>query len=177
MTLPSAAAPQHRESDETLHRQAARVLVFDEHDRVLLARGHDIDEPTHTWWFTVGGGIDVGESSREAAVREVFEETGLQLAAEDLIGPVIARRATFDFFAQSVRQDEVFFVAHIAGAGALSDAGWTDVERDFMDELRWWDLAELQAVDIRVYPAQLPELAVRLLHGWDGLVHEIDDTQ
>ena len=58
-------------------RRAARVILLDEADRLLLVRGHDTDQPDRGWWFTVGGGIGVGETSRDAAVREMREETGL----------------------------------------------------------------------------------------------------
>src|SRR5699024_5779123 len=77
-------------------RRAARVLLLDDRDRLLLVRGHDVDDPGRTWWFTLGGGIDPGESAREAAVREVQEETGLRIAEGDLTGPVLTRSAIFD---------------------------------------------------------------------------------
>ena len=59
------------------YRRAARVILLDDADRVLLVRGHDVDQPERSWWFTVGGGIDGGETPRQAAVRELREETGI----------------------------------------------------------------------------------------------------
>src|SRR5699024_7998792 len=50
-----------RGADGVLFRTAARVLLFDEADRLLLVRGHDADDPGRSWWFTIGGGIDPGE--------------------------------------------------------------------------------------------------------------------
>ncbi|MCI6410897.1 NUDIX domain-containing protein, partial [Schaalia hyovaginalis] len=46
------------------HREAARVLLFDGAGRLLLARGHDADQPGRSWWFTIGGGIMPGEGPR-----------------------------------------------------------------------------------------------------------------
>ncbi|MBS4876204.1 MAG: NUDIX domain-containing protein, partial [Actinomyces sp.] len=63
------------DADGYPHREAARVLLFDDRGRVLLAKGHDEDQPERFWWFTIGGGIEEGEDPRGAAVREVFEET------------------------------------------------------------------------------------------------------
>src|SRR5690606_42109346 len=57
----------------------------------------DVDQPHRSWWFTVGGGIDPGETPHQAAVRELFEETGLRLDPAELVGPVIVRSAVFDF--------------------------------------------------------------------------------
>lgn len=159
--------------DGMLFRRGARVILFDEYDQILLARGHDAHQLERTWWFLVGGGIDEGESEVEAAVREVREEAGLTIAPEHLIGPVYKRSAIFDFFYQRVRQDEVFFVSRVSDVGSIDTSGWTDIERQFMDELRWWPLSELRKVRVAVYPEGLADLAAALLPGWDGVLRDL----
>jgi 8-oxo-dGTP pyrophosphatase MutT (NUDIX family) len=154
-------------------RRGARAILLDESDRVLLLRGHDADAPERHWWFTVGGGIGVGESDREAAAREVYEETGLVVGPRELVGPVFTRSAVFDFFAQPCRQDEVFFLARITGAASLTTSGWTDVERRFVDDLVWWDLAALARLEEEIFPEGLPELVTGLLGGWDGTTRHL----
>jgi 8-oxo-dGTP pyrophosphatase MutT (NUDIX family) len=157
------------------YRRAARVILLDEADRVLLVRGHDADQPERSWWFTVGGGIDAGETARQAAVRELREETGIVLAEADLVGPVYTRQALFDFFARLCRQDEELFVArvHSATLPPLSHDDWTDIEADVLDELRWWQADALEAVGIEVFPADLPALVRALLPGWDGVTRHL----
>ncbi len=55
-----------------------------ERDRVLLVRrGH---APLRGEWSIPGGVLEVGETVREAAVREVFEETGLTVEVGELLG-------------------------------------------------------------------------------------------
>lgn len=157
-------------------RRAARVLLLDAEDRLLLVRGHDVDQPERSWWFTVGGGIDPGESAREAAVREVREETGLLLDDAALVGPVLTRSALFDFYAEHCRQDEEFFLARVADAldtAAIARDGWTEVELDVLDELRWWRLDDLAAETREVFPEGLPDLVRPLLAGWDGSVRHL----
>lgn len=154
-------------------RRGARVILLDADDRVLLARGHDAHQTDRSWWYLVGGGIDEGESARQAAVREVYEEAGLRIEEAALTGPVFERSATFEFFFQTVRQDEVIFLARIKNPGPISTAGWTEIERNFMDELRWWDLEELRKVPVTIYPAGLTDLITGLLPGWDGITREL----
>ena len=61
-------------------RIAASALIFDG-ERVLLAHRRDID-----WWNLPGGGMEVGETVDEALLREVTEETGLEVEIEQLVG-------------------------------------------------------------------------------------------
>lgn len=158
------------------HREAARVVLFDEDGRLLLARGHDRDQPERSWWFTIGGGIMAGEDPRQAAVRELFEETGIEVRAEDLEGPVAYRSAEFDFLAVTARQDEWFFLARTRAVPELVDDGWTDLERDVIDEQRWWALDEIEAAECEIYPRRLVELARAWLAGWDGTLERIIES-
>jgi len=52
-------------------RLTARVLLFDEDGRILLLKGRLPNRPKHTSsWFTVGGGVEPGETLYAAALRE-----------------------------------------------------------------------------------------------------------
>lgn len=139
----------------TLVRQAARVILVDERDRVLLIHGRDPGRPDlPLWWITPGGGRDEGESAEDAARREVLEETGIQVGE---LGPVVlTHEVEFEFEGLWIKQDEVFFLARIASTGDVLDtSGWNDIERRALTELRWWTLAELDATTEIVYPGGL----------------------
>jgi 8-oxo-dGTP diphosphatase len=56
-------------------------LIFDEQDRVLLCHRCDYD-----LWNLPGGGLEDGETPWNGLVREVKEETGLDVAIENLAG-------------------------------------------------------------------------------------------
>ncbi len=58
--------------------------VIIEQDRVLLIkRGKP---PLEGQWSIPGGMLEIGEEVREAAAREAREETGLEVAADELLG-------------------------------------------------------------------------------------------
>jgi ADP-ribose pyrophosphatase YjhB (NUDIX family) len=62
------------------------ALVHDQAGRLLLIqRGHD---PHRGRWSLPGGRIEAGESPEQAVVREVREETGLEVVAGRAIGRV-----------------------------------------------------------------------------------------
>ena len=154
---------------EPIARRAARVIVVDGNDRVLLLRGHDPAEPERRYWFTVGGGLDDGESPAAAAVRELFEETGLRVEPAALGEPVWQDVTEFPFDGRRYRQEQLYYFVRVP-AWEVSYAGFNAIERASVDAHRWFGRADLAAAAERYYPTELPELLDRLLPG--GQVRE-----
>ncbi|GHH64856.1 NUDIX hydrolase [Promicromonospora soli] len=161
--------------DGIRERSAARVILMDDDGRVLMIRGHDVNQPERSWWFTVGGGIDAGETPVQAALREAREEVGIDLAPGDLVGPVLTRTGIFEFFAETCRQYEVFFVVRTPVAVEVTTAGWTAAERELLDEMAWLTAAQLREQPLEVFPPELPDVIDHLVAGWDGEVRHLGE--
>jgi 8-oxo-dGTP pyrophosphatase MutT (NUDIX family) len=146
------------EADTVHDRVAARVVLVDEEQSVLLVEGHDPARPELGWyWFTVGGGVDPGETPQEAAIRETREETGHELVAERL-GPIIREDTIeFSFEHSKLRQRQVFFLVRVPRFEP-DRSGWIDVEVRVQRGMRWWSLDELRRTDATVYPSDLADL-------------------
>lgn len=144
-------------------RPAARVLVIDPADRVLLmCWQHEIINPTRHVWITPGGGVREGEEYEEAAIRELSEETGI---VDVPLGPCVwTRNHMFDFGRVTVKQVERFYVVRVADV-TLSRDGWTDGERRDIKDVRWWSAEEIAASEEWFTPRNLATLLPDVLAG------------
>ena len=159
------ALPLDAVGSDPVDRVAARVLLLDAQERVLLFRGVDPESPERgTWWLTPGGGLDPGETPAQGAARELFEETGLRVDPADLGAPVHERVAEFVFDGRAYRQSEQFFLARV-DAHDVDTAGFTALEVAAMLEHRWWTPEELRTTDAVVYPQALAQVLARAAGG------------
>jgi 8-oxo-dGTP pyrophosphatase MutT (NUDIX family) len=144
-----------------------RVVLLRADDSVLLVEGHDPARPGRGWyWFTLGGGVEPGESEPACAVRELREECGLEVDAARL-GPVRRRdRVEFDFEDVHVVQRQSFYVLRV-GDFEVDTSGWVETERRAQRGVRWWTVDELRSTADTVYPPDLAELVAESIRsGW-----------
>ena len=138
------------------HRLTSRILLFDERGSILLFFTTAPDTSGFARWVTPGGGVDPGENHAEAAIRELFEETGLEIA--DPGSPVWHLDFTVEWNNADHDSGHAEYYVVRTTRFAPSSAGWTDDERIDTLDWRWWSLEELQATVEAVEPAQLTAL-------------------
>ena len=134
-------------------RPAARVILVDGRDRVLLFR---FTSPVshRSWWLTPGGGLDPGETHREAALRELREETGL--TGVKLSRCVWRREHEFTWLGRHLLQQERFFVARVP-TWDVDVKEHTQEEVEVMTEHRWWTVAEIKTSNEVFAPREMPQ--------------------
>jgi 8-oxo-dGTP pyrophosphatase MutT (NUDIX family) len=144
-------------------RTSARVVLLDGDGAVLLFCGSDpaiTDGTAPRWWFTVGGQVQPGEALAHAAVRELAEETGLEVDPGAVLGPLWRRESEIHFNGAVMASEELYFV-HRTARFEPSSAGRTALELRYIHGHRWCDataIARLAASGQRVYPLQLGDL-------------------
>lgn len=112
----------------------AGAVCFDELGRLLLIqRGH---APAQGQWTLPGGRCEPNEESAQAVIREVREETGLEVKVIRFVGTVERAAA-----ADRVYVIDDYLVTVTGGSlnpgDDAADAAWVPV-----DELTTWDLTE-----------------------------------
>ncbi len=153
----------------TLRRPAARVVLLDPDNRIFLIRSEDpIDPYKPPWWEIPGGGVSAGESSADAAMRELYEEAGFTRAE---VGPCIwTQHVQFTFAGYFFDSRERIHVAWSDGTEDYAPAHLEALEAAAMMGARWWPLDELLANDEPVLPARLREFLPAIIAG--DLPHE-----
>jgi 8-oxo-dGTP pyrophosphatase MutT (NUDIX family) len=140
-------------------RRTVKLLLVDPDDRLLLVRGRDSADGAHHW-YPVGGGIEDGESHHEAAVREAWEETGIEgLPTGDTVW---TREAHYEHAGLRYDVHETWLrypVAHFIP----TPARLSDLEQQGIIGFRWWTADELRATTASVFPPDLGERFARLL--------------
>ncbi|GAA4345125.1 NUDIX hydrolase [Angustibacter luteus] len=141
-------------------RPTARVLVVDRQDRALLMRAHNA---RHAFWFPPGGGVDPGESTLDAARRELREELGLDVGPSALGDCVWRRRHVLPVEDGGLDVRERWFLLRVEGID-VDRSGWTDLEVATIEDVRWWTVDEILAEHSDVFaPRALGALLPQLL--------------
>ena len=90
---------------------SAAVALFDAQSRLLLGRHSD-----HNIWVMPGGLVEPGELPADAAVREVWEETGVHVELTSLLGVFGGPDLVIDY----ANGDKASYVATIFRGGIRS---------------------------------------------------------
>ncbi|MES1212427.1 MAG: NUDIX domain-containing protein [Leifsonia sp.] len=144
------------DTGDGLFRATSRVLLIDPGGAALMFLQYGKDHAVRPRWITPGGGVDPGESHDEAAIREVFDETGLRLD-----------RVPAAFLDEDFAPDQrwhpyqrghwAWYAIRVDRFDPVRD-GWTDEERADVVEWRWMTAGELAAEVHDVEPETLPAL-------------------
>jgi len=141
------------------HRETARIMLVDEQNRIFLLKTHfDPEVGLPPRWLTPGGGIDAGESTLDAAVRELREETGMVIDPEILGEPILVASGRWDWsdgVSYHTYKDTIYEY-HVSNFDPDTSGFTADELRDIL-EYRWWIVDELMESEESLAPHQLKD--------------------
>jgi 8-oxo-dGTP diphosphatase len=128
-------------------RVSARGIIVRE-NAILLVEYYE-----HNWHFNIpGGGVDFGESLREAVKREVFEETTLEVEVHELL-----------FVYENIRgvshSENFFFRCSVVGDGIAQMPAIPD---PYQTNVVWMPLDRFLNDEILLYPQIKPQIIAAL---------------
>lgn len=144
-------------------RKAARIIVINEYKEVLLVKYEDATpaDPTlkvNTYWVPPGGGVSNRESYRNAAIRELFEETSISVSWAE---PIWFRERELIRKGELTLYKERYFVTHISGCPIPKKV---DKDEPIVD-CRWFSLSELERLNAMIFPANFVQYLRPLISG------------
>ena len=146
-------------------RTSSKLVVVDPDGRVLLLDCTDPGNPGLHWQELPGGGIEEGEDAVQAAVREVREETGVQVPP-GCVGPLQwTQEAAFTWRSARHRTWHEARVARLAAPPEVEPVVLTDAEQGTILAARWVTAEEVVHSRGRFFPRNLPRLLPLLLAG------------
>lgn len=126
---------------DLLWLSTAAGVVLDADGRVLLGRRSDTGS-----WGLPGGIIDPGEEPADAAVREIYEETGVTAVPEALVAVSVSGVVTYPN-GDVVQYLEVLFRCRAKGGTArVNDAESVEVSWHALDNLPGLDARTLRRI-------------------------------
>jgi ADP-ribose pyrophosphatase YjhB (NUDIX family) len=129
---------------------SATVAVRDDAGRILLIHKND-----NGYWALPGGGMDLGESIRETAVREAREETALDVELGGLVGVFTHPRHVMEYDDGEVRQEfAVCFHARV-------EAGTAEGDGDEAGAARWVEPEDVAGLPVLASMRQQIDAALR----------------
>jgi len=134
-------------------REGTRAIILDEHDRLLMVKY--IFPSGAVAWGTPGGGLDPDETHEDGIRRELHEELGL---TEFELGPHVWNRThLFPMLTGHDGQRERFFLVRLDHFTPDPSIGWEQMNSEFVYEIRWWTLDEIDASPVRFIPVGLTD--------------------
>lgn len=139
------------------HLKTPRIrvcAVLPQDDHLLLVRHRKGDK---TYWMLPGGGLDFGESFEQCAIREIKEETGLDISISRLL-----------YLSEAICPRGSRHVVNVYMLGRIEGGVLAVPEGDVIDAVEFVPVSGLDRVTL--YPAIAPELQAAHAAGYAGAI-------
>ncbi|ADL50228.1 NUDIX hydrolase [Clostridium cellulovorans] len=115
--------------------RAAALIIKD--NNFLAAKSPDYD-----CYYTVGGGVQINETSEEAIIREIYEETGYRLEIDKL---AFVQERFYEVDKHRYHEIVFFYLMIDSDDVNISDSSFTDLPKE---TLHWLPLDDLNKINL-----------------------------
>jgi 8-oxo-dGTP pyrophosphatase MutT (NUDIX family) len=151
-------------------RNSVKVLLFNEKEELLLMCADDpkttsADKTYHgRFWFCPGGQMHPEESFEQAALREIYEETGM-VQADLQLGPIVWF-GEFDMVLNGIltHLKQTFLVAKTQDRQVVLNEPdhW---EKTFVGKFDWFSLERIKNSKEVIFPVVMPDYLPDIISG------------
>ena len=146
------------------HRNTVRALILAPGERFLMFHSRfdpGVDLPPQ--WIFPGGGMEPGETQIEALVREILEETGLEISPKQVNGPWAKHHFEFESKHEYDSGTAWFFTICVETEFEPASTLWTPEEHRDNISHRWVTLEDILNEDLWVGPPGAIDLVANSL--------------
>lgn len=143
-------------------RNSVKLILLNKNNELLLMSTDDKKiygkEKNYNgrFWQMIGGKIEENETIKEAAYRELFEETGLKKEQVEVKETVWYGEVDLMMHGKLTRVKQSFVLAR-AFSENVSLVNLTDEEKTVCTMLKWFSLEEIKACPDIIYPVLLAD--------------------
>lgn len=134
--------------------RAIALCVLRNRDRILVNQGFDPHQQ-ESFYRPLGGGIDFGETSQDAAVREIKEELDIDICEPKLLGVF---ENIFVYDGQPGHEIVFIYDAKLVDESLYEQPSLLALEGERQFEAKWVALADIAAGKVPLYPTGLLDI-------------------
>jgi 8-oxo-dGTP pyrophosphatase MutT (NUDIX family) len=145
---------------DTTRIRPIAVCLFRDENRILVSEGFDTVKRNY-YYRPLGGGIEYGESSRDAVRREIREELGVEIENVRLLGVL---ENIFVYEGQQGHEIVFVFDAEFTDKSLYKSSEIDGYEQEANVEFKakWYSLNEIEKPGGRLVPEELSKLLTSL---------------
>lgn len=157
---------------DTTRIRPIAICLFRHGDRILVSEGFDTVKQSY-FCRPLGGGIEYGESSRAAIVREIREEVGVEIEHLQLLGVL---ENIFMYEGQLGHEIVFVFDAEFADKSLYERAELDGQEESIRFKAKWRSADEMEKSNARLVPEALARfLGLATSPHEENMKHASDD--
>lgn len=153
-----------RQENKWFRYRAAAIIV---EDSCVLFAGNEVDD----YYYSIGGGVHLGETSEEAVKREVFEETGIHYEV-DYLAVIHENFFTGSSGLKGVDCHEITFYYMIKPKGNKDLNSQSTTMSGLKETMHWIPIEDLDKY--KAYPSFMKDY---LQSDHRGVVHIVTDER